>query len=226
MGHLGYRGAMVASQLRMTAKEAFKSFTEIALATIHVVDHDVPVASRAAGMVRLSTLDNEELTAELDGASEWLGAPTDELLLAALARTIAKTLGEGIVPIDVASERASLLDAVPVMCVTAAQASATDILRGVHNALASAAEHTDGGMSEVYFNYLGQVPDSSVPVPVQETPPGLGHALEMRVYRTQGLIHVDWWYDTSYFEPYTIEELAEQFPLALYEMTTDALPAV
>jgi len=217
---------MVASQLPMTAKEAFKSVTEFALATIHVVDYDAPDASRPAGMVRLSTPDNEELTAELDGASEWLGAPTDELLLAALARTIAKTLGEGIVPVDVASERGSLLDAVPVMCVTAAQADATDVLRGVHNALASATERTADGMSEVYFNYLGEVPDSSIPVPVQETPPGLGHALEMRVYRTQGLVHVDWWFDTSHFEPYTIEELAEQFPRALYEMTTDALPAV
>jgi len=216
---------MVASQLPMTAKEAFKSVTEFALATIHVVDYDAPDASRPAGMVRLSTPDNEELTAELDGASEWLGAPTDELLLAALARTIAKTLGEGIVPVDVASERGSLLDAVPVMCVTAAQADATDVLRGVHNALASATERTADGMSEVYFNYLGEVPDSSIPVPVQETPPGLGHALEMRVYRTQGLVHVDWWFDTSHFEPYTIEELAEQFPRALYEMTTDALPA-
>jgi hypothetical protein len=210
----------------MTAKEAFKSVTEFVLATIHVVDYEVPDAGRPAGMVRLSTPDNEELTAELDGASQWLGAPTDELLLAALARTIAKTLGEGIVPVDVASERGSLLDAVPVMCVTAAQASATDVLRGVHNALASATERTADGMSEVYLNYLGEVPDSSVPVPVQETPPGLGHALEMRVYRTQGLVHIDWWFDASHFEPYTVEELAEQFPRSLYEMTTDAVPAV
>ncbi|MFI5508619.1 hypothetical protein ACIA48_14195 [Mycobacterium sp. NPDC051804] len=191
-----------------------------------MVDYDIPDASRPAGMVRLSTPDNEELTAELDGASEWLGAPSDELLLAALSRTIATTLGEGIVPIDVASERGSLLDAVPIMCVTAAQADATDVLRGVHNALASATERTADAMSEVYLNYLGEVPDSSIPVPVQETPPGLGHALEMRVYRTQGLVHIDWWYDTSHFEPYTVEELAEQFPRALYEMTTDALPAV
>src|SRR5690349_17256905 len=118
---------MVASQLPMTAKEAFKSVTEFALATIHVVDYDAPDASRPAGMVRLSTPDNEELTAELDGASEWLGAPTDELLLAALARTIAKTLGEGIVPVDVASERGSMLDAVPLLCATAHHADGTQM---------------------------------------------------------------------------------------------------
>lgn len=217
---------MVASQLPMTAKEAFNSVTEFALATIHIVDYAVPDATRPAGMVRVSTPDTEEITAELDGAIEWLGVPSDEILLAALARTIAKTLGEGTVLVDVASERGSLLDAVPVMCVTAAQADATDLLRGVHNSLASATESTADGPSEAYFNYLGEVPDSSVPVPVQEAPPGLGHALEMRVYRTQGLVHVDWWYDTSHFEPYTVEELAEQFPRSLYEMTTDALPAV
>ena len=57
---------------------------------------------------------------------------------------------------------------------------------------------------------------------MQETPPGLGHALEVRIYRTAGLLHVDWWYDTSRFDPYTIEELTEQFPLALFEMTSDA----
>ncbi|MGZ5362716.1 MAG: hypothetical protein ACXWZR_00865 [Mycobacterium sp.] len=190
------------------------------------MDYDASDAARPAGMVRLSTLDTEELTAELDGATEYLGVPADEILLAALARTIAKTLGDGTVPVDVASERGSLLDAVPLVCATAPQSDATDVLRGVHHVLASASESTADGMSEMYFNYLGEVPEASVPIPVQETPPGLGHALEMRVYRTEGLVHVDWWYDTSCFEPYTVEELAEQFPRALYEMTTDALPAM
>jgi hypothetical protein len=217
---------MVAPQLPMTAKEAFNSVTEFALATIHVVDYDAPDPTRPAGMVRLSTPDTEELTAELDGAAEYLGVPSDEILLAALARTIAKTLGDGTVAVDVASERGSLLDAVPLTCATAQQADATEVLRGVHHGLASASERTTDAMSEVYFNYLGEVPDDSVPVPVQETPPGLGHALEMRVYRTEDLVHVDWWYDTGHFEPYTVEELAEQFPRALYEMTTDALPTL
>ena len=74
----------------------------------------------------------------------------------------------------------------PCVCATAQQADATDVLRGVHHTLASASESAAGGMSEVYFNYLGEVPEDSVPAPVQETPPGLGHALELRVYRTEG----------------------------------------
>jgi hypothetical protein len=216
---------MVAPQLPVSANEAFKSVTQFALATIHVVDYDAPDATRPAGMVRVSTENTEELTAELDGASEWLGVPCDELLLAALARTIAKTLGDGIVPVDVASERGSMLDAVPLLCATAQQADATQMLGGVHRLLTSATERIADGMSEVYFNYLGEVPADSVPVPVQEAPPGLGHALELRIYRTEDGVHADWWYDASHFEPYTVEELAEQFPLAVYEMTTDALPA-
>ena len=101
---------MVAPQLPMTATEAFDSVTELAAATIHVVDYDTADTTRPADMVRLSTPDTEELTAELDGATEWLGVASDEILLAALARTIAKTLGDGVVPVDVASERGCMLD--------------------------------------------------------------------------------------------------------------------
>ncbi len=215
---------MVAPFLATTPNEVFSSYGEFATAVIHVVDYDTADATRPAGMVRLSTPDSEELTAELDGATEWLGVAADEILVAALARTIARTLGDGVVPVDIASEGRCLLDAVPLACATAQQASATEVLRSVHRTLAAAQERAAGGMSEVYFNHLGEVPDESVPVPVQETPPGLGHALEVRVYRSAGMMHVDWWYDTSRFEAYTVEELTEQFPLALIEMTSDALP--
>ncbi len=207
-----------------TASEVLSSLGEFATATIHVVDYDTVDASRPTGMARLSIADTEELTAELDGATEWLGVASDEILLAALARTIAHTLGEGKVAIDVASEGRCLLDAVPLICATKQQTSATEVLRGVHRMMAAASEQPAGGMSEVYLNYLGEVPEDSVPVPVQETPPGLGHALELRVYRAGGVVHIDWWYDTSRFEAYTVEELTEQFPLALIEVTSDALP--
>jgi hypothetical protein len=217
---------MVAPYMVTTATDVLNRLPEFATATIHVVDYETPDASRPAGMVRLSTPDTEELTAELDGATEWLGVASDEILLAALSRTIARTLGEGTVPVDIASERGSLLDAMPLVCATAQVAGATEVLRSVHHALAGASESAADGMSEVYFNYLGEVPEESIPVPVQETPPGLGHALELRVYRTDGLVHLDWWYDASRFDAYTVEELTEQFPLALFEMTSDALPAL
>ncbi len=172
-------------------------------------------------MAKLSTPATLEFAAELDGAIVWLGVSADEILLAALARTIARTLGDGIVPVDVASEGRCLLDSVPLVCATARQASASEVLTGVRRGL-SAAGGAAQGPSEVYFNYIGAVAEAMVPA--LDTPPGLGHPLEMRVYRIGGLVHIDWWYDMSRFDDYTIEELTEQLPLALYEMTSDALP--
>ena len=37
-----------------------------------------------------------------------------------------------------------------------------------------------------------------------------------------GVVVLDWWYDTRSFEPYTIEELAEQLPFTLIELTSEA----
>ncbi|UUO00306.1 hypothetical protein M4D79_14710 [Mycolicibacterium novocastrense] len=202
--------------------EVLHPLGEFATATVRSTDYDAADARASAGMVKVSTPASEELTAELDGATEWLGLPADEILLAALSRTIARTLGEGLVRVDIASERGSLLDAVPLVCVTGQHASATDVLASVHQTLAAASEREVAASPEVYFNYIGELPSDTVPV--QETPPGLGHALEVRVYRAGGEVRVDWWYDTSRFEQYTVEELSEQFPLALVEMTSDALP--
>jgi hypothetical protein len=210
---------MVAPYLVTPTAEVLRPLGEFAIATLRVADYDV--ADAPGSMAKQSTPPSDELTAELDGATEWLALPPDEILLAALSRTIARTLGEGIVLVDVASDRGCLLDAVPIVCATPRQADATEVLGNVHHALASASERDGADTSEVYFNYIGETPEQTVPV--QETPPGLKHALEMRVYRAGGDVHVDWWYDTSRFESYTVEELAEQFPLALFEMTSDAL---
>ncbi|KUI17938.1 hypothetical protein AU192_03595 [Mycobacterium lehmannii] len=202
--------------------EVLRPLGEFATATVRATDYDAADAGVSASMVKVSTPASDELTAELDGATEWLGLPADEILVAALSRTIARTLGEGLVRVDIASERGSLLDAVPLVCVAGQHASPTEVLASVHQTLAAASEREVAASPEVYFNYIGETPSDTVPV--QETPPGLGHALEVRVYRAGGDVRVDWWYDTSRFEQYTVEELSEQFPLALVEITSDALP--
>ncbi|OBI84302.1 hypothetical protein [Mycobacterium sp. E740] len=212
---------MVAPYLATPGPEVLHPLGDFAAATVRLADYSAD-SGRPAGMAKQPTPASEELTAELDGATEWLGLPADEILLAALTRTIARTLGDGVVPVDIASERGCLLDAVPMMCATAQQAGATEVLTTVHHTLAIASERVAAATPEVYFNYIGELPAESGPV--QDTPPGLGHALEVRVYRVDGVLQVDWWYDTSRFEDYTVEELAEQFPLALVEMTSDALP--
>jgi hypothetical protein len=195
----------------------------MATPTLRVVDHDV-----AEGTVpvldKLSTLPSDELTSEVDGATEWLGVATDEILLAALGRAISRTIGDGVVAVDVTGERRWLLHAIPLLCASPQQASATDMLRDVHRTLGAAPSTSAPLSSEIFLNYIGTVPDGTTPS--YETPPGLGYALELRVYRTDGLLHLDWWYDSTRFDRYTIEELTEQFPLALFEMTSDAAAPV
>jgi phthiocerol/phenolphthiocerol synthesis type-I polyketide synthase E len=65
--------------------------------------------------------------------------------------------------------------------------------------------------------------DIDTAMPTRETLPGLGHAIELRVYRTSGLLHLDWWFDTRRIEPATVESLMEHFPIALGEMISEAI---
>ena len=60
-------------------------------------------------------------------------------------------------------------------------------------------------------------------MPVREAIPGLGHAVELRVYRSAGVLHLDWWYDSRRLEPTDVESLARQFSAALMELTREAL---
>ena len=66
--------------------------------------------------------------------------------------------------------------------------------------------------------------DTDTAMPVREAIPGLGHAIELRVYRCAGVLHLDWWYDTP---PARADRrrnrLPRQFPTALMELTREAL---
>src|SRR5258708_22651405 len=189
----------------------------LVIPTLRVADHDI-AAGTSPVLDKLSTPASDEMTAEVDGATEWLGLAPDEILLAALGRTIAKTIGEGVVAVDVTGERRWLLHAIPLGCATAQQASPTQMLGNVHRMLAAVPAHDASMASEIFLNYIGTLPDGTTPL--YETPPGLGYALELRAYRSNGQLHLDWWYDTSRFDRYTVEELTEQFPPALFEMTS------
>jgi phthiocerol/phenolphthiocerol synthesis type-I polyketide synthase E len=87
------------------------------------------------------------------------------------------------------------------------------------------------------FSYVGTIPDlasvaaadapiqldADTAMPVREALPGLGHAVELRVYRTSGALHLDWWYDTRRLEPTDVEVLARHYAAALMELTRAAL---
>ena len=196
---------------------------KLAMPTLRVVDHDIAEGASPV-LDKLAMPPSDEVTAEVDGATEWLGLAADEILLAALGRAIARTIGDGVVAVDVTGERRWLLHAIPLLCATARQASAAEMLGNVHRKLAVEPAAAASLPSEVFLNYVGTLPTGTTPS--YETPPGLGYALELRVYRVDGLLQFDWWYDTTRFDRYTIEELTEQFPLALFEMTSDAAAPV
>jgi hypothetical protein len=214
---------MVAPYLADQTKELMYPVDYLAMPTLRVVDPDIAEGTSPV-LAKLSTPATDEMAAEIDGATDWLGLAADEILLAALGRTIARTIGEGVVEVDVTGERRWLLHAIPLICATAQQASPTEMLGNVHRMLGAVPAHVASLPSEVFLNYIGTLPDGATPM--YETPPGLGYVLELRVYRTDGQLHLDWWYDTSRFDRYTVEELTEQFPFALFEMTSDAAAPV
>jgi hypothetical protein len=183
---------------------------EFASSPLRIADHETIDAPQAADLRKVSAPLDSTLTGELDGAQWYLGLAGEEILLAALGLAIARTIGEGVVLVDVAGHSGS----VPLSCTSAGLATATETLGSVHRSLSagpSAPKIAAAPPSEIFFSYLG-------------TEPGLRHALELRAYRAEGLVQLDWWYDTRSFDAYTVEELAEQMPLALIELTSEAMP--
>ena len=223
MGNRCYVSYMVAPYLADQTSDMTYPVDTLAMATLRVVDHDIADGASPV-LAKLSTLPSDEVTAEVDGATEWLGVAADEILLAALGRTIARTIGDGVIAVDVTGERRWLLHAIPLLCAFPQQASPTEMLQQVHRTLGAAPARSAPLSPEVFLNYIGTLADGTDPS--YETPPGLGYALELRVYRADGQLHLDWWYDSARFDHYTIEELAEQFPLSLFEMTSDAAAPV
>jgi len=65
--------------------------------------------------------------------------------------------------------------------------------------------------------------DADTAMPIRDALPGLGHAIELRVYRTGGVLHLDWWYDTRRLGPTDVESFARQYSTALLDITRDAL---
>lgn len=154
---------------------------------------------------------SSELTEEIDGAAEWLGVHPEEILLAALGRTFGRTRGDGAVTVDVRTGRHPLSRPVSLLCAASWPMGPSEMLQGAHNALAAASGHSDVA-AEIALTID----------PVADTDAAGTTALEVRVQRIDGLLHVDWWYDTARLDGYSVEEMAEQFPLALIEITTDA----
>ena len=85
----------------------------VASATLSLVSADTAAkadsAPAADDLTRLASALDAELTSQIDTARRVLGISTEEILLAALARALAATLGEGVVAVDLVGNGRSVL---------------------------------------------------------------------------------------------------------------------
>jgi hypothetical protein len=102
-----------------------------------------------------------------------------------------------------------------VDAVSASDVDATAMVQAVRGALAAAAADPND-VADVLFSYGMSAIDGEHPGPA--------HTLEVRAFHADDALHVDWWYARHQFEPYTVEELAEQFSYAVIELASEALP--
>lgn len=238
-------------------------------ATVQLGDPTITDRPRAGDLLRLpSTLNNAE-TAEVDDARRRLGVSIEEVLLAALGRTIAHTVGEGVVSVDLEGNGRSVLrpdvdlrrtigrftTIYPAALRCTKTGDATGLLAGVSETLKSVPHFGVGygllryvyaptartlaaaGGSDIHLRFVGTVPepppldapvqfDSDAALPVRDPIPGLGHAIELRVYRYSGALHLDWWYDTRRVPLQRAQALVERFPIALRALLSDAVDAI
>ena len=236
--------------------------------TLCVGDPEITGSPCDDDLVSVSSVLSGELTVAVDEAQRALRIPADEILLAALGRTIACTRGEGVAAVDLAGHGRLVLKPdvdlhrtvgwfttvypIPLDCATEQTASATELLDGVHRSIDAVPHygighgllryvyaptaHRLGALPhpDIFFSYLGTIPelpvidgpvqlDMDAAMPAREMLPGLGHALELRLYRTAGLLHLDWWFDIRRLQPSEVKMLAEHFPVALTELTQEAI---
>ncbi|RDH79385.1 acyltransferase domain-containing protein [Mycolicibacterium moriokaense] len=236
--------------------------------TLRVTDGRSETPPGAADLVRVPSTLSAEDADEIDRVRRMFQFTLDEVLLGALARTLADTIGEGAVVVDLAGDGRSVLkpDVDPrravggfaslyptrLECRDRDRADAIAVLDAVHETLESVPHHGVGyGLlrylhaptarlfgsapsAEIHLSNEGMIPDlppAGGPVqvdvdtamPVRDKLPGLGHPIEVRVYRSTVGLHVDWWYDARTVTRATVQGLAERFPAMLVDLVREAM---
>ncbi|WP_373120838.1 type I polyketide synthase [Mycobacterium marinum] len=239
-------------------------------ANLWLTDGDAAQPPSATDLTKLPSVLNAEQTSELDDARRRFRRSIQTILLAALGRTIAQTVGDGVVAVELDGEGRSVLRPdvdvrrtvgrfttyypVALTCATGQGAAALKGLDAVHDTLKSVPHYGIGyGLlrylyaptgrvlgaqrtPDIHFRYAGTIPelppvdapvqfDSDLAMPVREPLPGLGHAVEIRAYRSGSSLHVDWWYDTRRITAETATALARSFPTALSELIQESIAA-
>jgi len=194
-------------------------------ANLQLTDYDPEGLPRVEDLTLISAPLSALLTMELDGAAAVLELTADDILLAALGRAIERTIGSGVVSVDVPCHGAGARP-VELCCAAPAQLDADEMLAGVHHQLGAVAVTRvvrgvpDPSRAELPSAVLFATGDAAA------ARPHTGHVLELRASRQGEVIALDWWFDARSFEAYTVAELADQFPLAMIELTSEATPPV
>jgi phthiocerol/phenolphthiocerol synthesis type-I polyketide synthase E len=239
--------------------------------TLRPADPGITEPPHADDLAKMPSTLTVDQTSELDDARRALGWSIDEMLLAALSRTVTETIGTGVLAVDLEGAGRSVLRPdvdlrrtigrfttvypVALQCATAGDSTASEVLTTVRDTLKSVPHYGIGyGLlrhlyaptarllsavqgADIHFRYAGMIPqlpsieaplqfDTDAAMPVRDTIPGLGHAIEFRVYRHSGVLHLDWWYDTRRVQGARAEALARCFPTALRELIQEAMTAV
>ena len=131
-----------------------------ATATVRFADAGDSSTPGAGDLVRVATALTSEQTSQVDNARRLLQASTEEILLAALSRSLAVTVGEGVASVDLAGTGRSVLRPdvdfrrtigwfstiypIALPCIGDQGASATQLLAEVSNALKAVPHHGIG----------------------------------------------------------------------------------
>ncbi len=169
-------------------------------------DYPTATAPVESDMAMVTSVLDEVLSAELAGARVAMGSSAEEILLAALGRAVARAIGDGVLDVEVGGAQARRAS---VACSSRRSLSGHDLLATVRVPV-ERLDHPAG--AEVYFRYDADGRGSAAPAECLL-------ALHLHGDSAAGL-QLDWRYDSRGFDCATVAELAEQFPLALIEVTS------
>ncbi|BBZ60396.1 type I polyketide synthase [Mycolicibacterium monacense] len=235
--------------------------------TMHIADRHVTDPPRSEHLVRMGTTLPAGQTEEVDRARRMYQYTLDELLLAALSRTVGDTLGDGVLAVGVCGDARPVLKPeldprrtvgafatlypLALACAGTQATPAVEVLNAVHNTLDGVPHHGIGyGLLRFLYGPtartlspvpppdillcnegvvpevdLGDSPiqlDADVASSLRDKIPGLGHPIELRVFRSSGELHLDWWYDTRRVPQETVEVFAARFPAALNDLVAES----
>ncbi len=182
-----------------------------------ITDYLVTGSPAPTDLAGLSHPLDDVLSAEFAAAQADLAATPGEVLLAAFGRAVARTIGDGRLELDVdvdGDDETVTTGRAALQCTSPRDVSAAALLTAGRDALRAVERIATARtlQADVRFSYrtafTGQVPDT-------------GHLLALHACCDPDgpqVVHLDWWYDIRSFDRSTVEQLAEQFPLALIEL--------